>query len=55
MRTDHVYLCHILDSIAKIESYATVGKDETKNWIAYAGGCRICAKCNDNVYTKGYA
>jgi GNAT superfamily N-acetyltransferase len=38
MRTDHVYLCHILDSIAKIESYATVGKDETKNWIALASG-----------------
>ena len=27
MRNDYIYLCHILDSIAKIESYATVGKE----------------------------
>lgn len=28
MKTDHAYLCHIRDSIAKVESYATVGKEE---------------------------
>ncbi len=28
MKTDHAYLSHIMDSIAKIESYATVGKEE---------------------------
>lgn len=28
MKTDHVYLCHIMDSIVKIELYATVGKEE---------------------------
>ncbi len=28
MKTDLVYLCHITDSIVKIESYATVGKEE---------------------------
>jgi uncharacterized protein with HEPN domain len=26
MKIDHAYLCHIRDSIVKIESYATVGK-----------------------------
>jgi uncharacterized protein with HEPN domain len=26
MKNDHAYLCHIRDSIVKIESYATVGK-----------------------------
>ena len=28
MKTDHAYLCHIMDFITKIESYATVGKEE---------------------------
>ncbi len=28
MKTDIVYLRHILDSIAKIESYAVVGREE---------------------------
>jgi uncharacterized protein with HEPN domain len=28
MKTDHAYLCHIRDSITKVESYATVGKEE---------------------------
>ena len=27
MKNDHAYLCHIRDSIAKIESYAVVGKE----------------------------
>jgi len=27
MKNDHAYLCHIRDSIVKIESYATVGKE----------------------------
>ena len=27
MKNDYAYLCHIRDSIVKIESYATVGKE----------------------------
>ncbi len=28
MKTDRVYLCHIRDAIAKVDSYASVGKEQ---------------------------